>query len=1081
MAFPEELSTIYKKSLSLKELLGLYSPGLNQNDSLAKQEKMEKWCQLIAEGDKNNFQKRFLWNGINSDQVNALFVDHTNSEETKLPGWINTLQACLETAYTFATLPEEEGDHHLVDPAFPLPFEKVLIPFVRYARETLKNDLSETYHFVGETAHRQLEQCLLAWLSYLNALPMQAEFSAFRAARQSSLKRIFKSQTESLSKEAYQTFTHSLLAGGLRSYFTDYAVLAKLMATGIKFWIEATTELISRFEKDKPKLEKIFNDGNELGAITDIKPSLSDRHNKGRSVMVLKIASGVQLVYKPRNIGIEKAYNELIEYLNLAGSPIKLKTFNVFTQADYGWAEFVPTQSLENTSQAQTYYKRVGGLLCLVYVLGATDLHYENLIGQCEQPVLIDLETLLHPFVNNPIVANNENARAKAVKLINSSVIRTGLLPRWQLNQKDQAYDVSGLGEFMTQTFNIEGAKWMNVNTDSMHLKKESISFYGNSQASDSSKGDGFYLSLFLSDIVAGFSETYHFLMQNRDSIVQSPCWNALSSQTLRFIFRPTKVYAQIERHLLYPSLLKNGLDRSIHLDMLYKGMTSGDFPPLWWPLVEAEQEAMERMDIPHFSIQTDSHSLDLLDGKQLCHYFTEPSFQAATGRLKHLDEQDLKQQIELIRGTILCRIVDKSPCSVSTDALKTANKFYPLTTDKALEVGISIAQILKKKAIVAYDGSITWIAPQFYPTIKKYQLEPISNTLYDGTAGIGLFFGGLFKLTECKEFRTIALGALQIPSHEIEESTASGVYHTRVIGGFSGQGGLIYSFLKAGLLLEEPTLIDTARKAAFGVTKKAIDQDTSYNVMDGVSGLLLSLLTIYEYSKDEKLLTIIIHCGDHLLKSRKVSAGGYNGWPSENGAFLTGFSHGAAGIAYALLRIFKLTNEIRYRDAALEAIAYENSVFDLKEGNWPDFRSWTDREEKKFGCSWCHGAAGIGLARLATLDILDTVDVRRDIQVAVETSKKWVTSAVDHVCCGNFGRLELLFSAAKIFSDEPLHTYTLDKAGELVSHWEKHGDFRYNPAIGFTPGFFQGLSGIGYQILRITNPETLPPVLTLN
>jgi lantibiotic modifying enzyme len=131
--------------------------------------------------------------------------------------------------------------------------------------------------------------------------------------------------------------------------------------------------------------------------------------------------------------------------------------------------------------------------------------------------------------------------------------------------------------------------------------------------------------------------------------------------------------------------------------------------------------------------------------------------------------------------------------------------------------------------------------------------------------------------------------------------------------------------------------------------------------------------------------------------------------------------------------------------------------------------------------CTWCHGATGIGLVRLATLGILDTEEVRNDIKISVETTKKHLLSDNDHVCCGNFGRLELLLEASLKFGDEKLFQYTLQKAGELVKLSEINGDFRYNPNIGFTPGFFQGISGIGYQILRLAYPETLPSVLTLN
>jgi lantibiotic modifying enzyme len=39
---------------------------------------------------------------------------------------------------------------------------------------------------------------------------------------------------------------------------------------------------------------------------------------------------------------------------------------------------------------------------------------------------------------------------------------------------------------------------------------------------------------------------------------------------------------------------------------------------------------------------------------------------------------------------------------------------------------------------------------------------------------------------------------------------------------------------------------------------------------------------------------------------------------------------------------------------------------------------------------SWCHGATGIGLARLGSLAILDTPDVRQEIAIALKTTLKF-------------------------------------------------------------------------------------------
>ena len=58
------------------------------------------------------------------------------------------------------------------------------------------------------------------------------------------------------------------------------------------------------------------------------------------------------------------------------------------------------------------FYRRQGVLLALLYLLGMTDIHHENLIACADQPVLVDVETLLHPDLPVPTAAPDPAARA---------------------------------------------------------------------------------------------------------------------------------------------------------------------------------------------------------------------------------------------------------------------------------------------------------------------------------------------------------------------------------------------------------------------------------------------------------------------------------------------------------------------------------------------------------------------------------------------------------------------------------------------------------------------------------------------
>jgi lantibiotic modifying enzyme len=200
-------------------------------------------------------------------------------------------------------------------------------------------------------------------------------------------------------------------------------------------------------------------------------------------------------------------------------------------------------------------------------------------------------------------------------------------------------------------------------------------------------------------------------------------------------------------------------------------------------------------------------------------------------------------------------------------------------------------------------------------------------------------------------------------------------------------------------------------------------------------------------------------------------------GWKTIAQKPLTGFSHGAAGIAYALLRLYAVTKDQAYLQAAEEGIAYERSVFSTAAANWPDLRE----HQPRFMVTWCHGAPGIALARLGSLSIYQTDEIYQDIEVALQTTQKYGLQGIDHLCCGNFGRIEVLLVAAQKLARPQLLETAQKKAAWVVAQADKISAYQlFNnlPNSLYNPGHFQGTAGIGYQLLRLAYPKLLPVVL---
>ena len=200
----------------------------------------------------------------------------------------------------------------------------------------------------------------------------------------------------------------------------------------------------------------------------------------------------------------------------------------------------------------------------------------------------------------------------------------------------------------------------------------------------------------------------------------------------------------------------------------------------------------------------------------------------------------------------------------------------------------------------------------------------------------------------------------------------------------------------------------------------------------------------------------------------------------------LAGFSHGAAGIAWALLELAALTGEERFRTAACAGIAYERSLFSLEEGNWPDLRDLKtsgqtgDNGQHRFMTAWCHGAPGIGLARLRSLQHLDDAVIRAEIDTALQITLAQGFGGNHSLCHGDLGNLELLLQASQVLAEPQWHTQVHRIAAIVLDSISRDG-WLCGPPLGVeSPGLMTGLAGIGYGLLRLAEPIRVPAVLVL-
>ncbi|MEM8997619.1 MAG: lanthionine synthetase LanC family protein [Acidobacteriota bacterium] len=402
------------------------------------------------------------------------------------------------------------------------------------------------------------------------------------------------------------------------------------------------------------------------------------------------------------------------------------------------------------------------------------------------------------------------------------------------------------------------------------------------------------------------------------------------------------------------------------------------------------------------------------------------------------------------------------------------------------LDSAEKIGNDLLRKAQSLPDGSMTW-----GHDTDHLRRPVVDSGLFNGRCGQAVALALLYHATRRQKFRDHSLRALGGILQGLERN-AFGAATERLSLGLAGLGGMIYALVYIAQILEEDDLLYAAAQLSEFLTPRRIASDQELDVLLGSAGALLSQLALAKATARSpgvdarQAMTRAEGCAQHLLTHRSTDPEtGLPVWATLQGERWTGFSHGAAGIAHALLRYCDRTGDQTCYQAGLDAFAFERSLFSKNLGNWLQTRRASD-EEPRFW-SWCHGAPGIALSRLKSLGGLKAEDqgpVVQDLLEALHATAHIQRTNIDTLCCGYFGRIDILLEAGCCLDNPSLIRQAERLTGLCLERAESHS-FEIGRVFtrpGQTDrGLFQGLSGIAYSMLRLGAPESFPCVLSLD
>jgi lantibiotic modifying enzyme len=355
---------------------------------------------------------------------------------------------------------------------------------------------------------------------------------------------------------------------------------------------------------------------------------------------------------------------------------------------------------------------------------------------------------------------------------------------------------------------------------------------------------------------------------------------------------------------------------------------------------------------------------------------------------------------------------------------------------------------------------------------------------LYSGSAGVILFYLELFQATQDEQFLEEAKNGADFLLYYLPEKEQG--YDE--IGLYTGLSGICYT-------LEKVHEVTKAERFKVGLNRyhqllmskaKTVDNVIDWGYTDivyGASGIGLYLLNSTQHVAAKKGA---VKTGRGLL-SADLGAKKDSRWYMDTAMvkrdyYMPNFSHGTAGVCYFFTRLYTLTNEKEFLDAALAGANHLEAIENKD--------AWIYHHDKEDGkdlyyLSWCHGPAGT--ARLyyelykTTKDVKWLDKIKRAAQALMvcgipdkQTSGFWNNVGS---CCGSAGVAEFFLELHKIFKDSSYLEFSKQVTANLLQRatqevdivfWKQAENRRDPDLLLAQTGYMQGAAGIGMWLLHL-------------
>jgi hypothetical protein len=384
------------------------------------------------------------------------------------------------------------------------------------------------------------------------------------------------------------------------------------------------------------------------------------------------------------------------------------------------------------------------------------------------------------------------------------------------------------------------------------------------------------------------------------------------------------------------------------------------------------------------------------------------------------------------------------------------------------------------------------WLVPYYEGKSPDFGLKQ-SQEIFNGDCGVALFFIALYEFD--REPRHLELVRRVLARMLASEKADRPEFYCF----YSGITDLVYTCIRMFELTGEGAYRLRAVELVYQHQEDIIAKVTKFDLLSGHAGNLMVLTFVYHYHPAPDILAIIHSILDKFIAQVRISAIGLK-WDHFKFAFdsMAGFSHGASGIAYALMQVGNYFGYLGLNYLAQEALAYETQYYDANSQNWldlrlgfvrlglPDAHLWninTFLPEINNVNSWAHGAAGIGLARLYTYKTTGEQLYLEQCRTIVARCKQDIAKKREDytLCSGYGGMIPFLLQYQQYAQSSELTKDILNIANNAIDLYnEKHTYNTFIDTNRVDTGLLSGKAGVGHMLINILTNGAIKDVLCL-